>query len=228
MQGKARRRPHRKSSDPAAASMRQCIVCRQSSSADDLMPVRATGLEATNAAAASPTTGRRAYVCINKGCLAGLQSKMLGRALRTDASHADLHDLEANLHSLSQKRLLELLGLARRHGDLLFGVDDLSELCRHEPDLKEQGWVCIIASDLAERSRRKVQADAFVSASEMGRALGMGSVGAMGIRPGRLAKRAAYWFGVWYETQTRVQSAGNYQQNGSEHDGANPGLIEVA
>lgn len=62
----------------------------------------------------------------------------------------------------------------------------------------------------------------------MGRAVGMGSVGAMGIRPGRLAKQAAYWLGVWYETQTRVQSAGGYQQNGSGRKTPDSGLIEVA
>ena len=143
----------------------------------------------------------------------------MGRSLRARVPALEAAAVRVQLAALAERRVRELLGLARRSGVLTVGIDALSRLCYGQSPQAPHGWVCIVATDLAERSRRKVDAQAFLSSRELGHAVGMGAVGALGIAPGRLAKQAAYWLRVWYETRDVGQAASKVEQSSNALSG---------
>jgi hypothetical protein len=117
----------------------------------------------------------------------------LSRAFKGPVADVDAKALVTDLHGLAERRVLETVGLARRQHVLDVGVDKLPW---NDSDV-------ILAADLSERSDAKF-GDAnkrFIAGDALGRAAGMGWVGAMRIRPGSLADRAAYWLALWYETR---------------------------
>jgi hypothetical protein len=177
--------------------------------------------------------GRRAYVCITRACLTGLHGKAAGKAFKGAVEVEAPEAWQTQLHALAQGRVLELVGLARRQGELLCGVERITS------ELPEDLGITLKACDAAGRSERRLpQAQSFVAAEVLGHAAGTAPVAAIGIRPGRLAMQAAYWLRVWYETLSRdeqpaagaagPQAAGGYQQNGSGHGTPDSRLIEVA
>jgi hypothetical protein len=114
--------------------------------------------------------------------------------------------LISDLHRIAEQRLLETVGLARRQGILDVGVERMSALDE----------LVIVASDLAARSASQLGDGArrFLQGTALGRAAGMGWVGAMRIAPGRLADQAAYWLALWYETRSPAEgSAGSEPQS---------------
>ena len=195
--------------------MRLCVVCRESREVGALVQLKF---------AEDGKHGRGAYACVAKACLEKVHSKLLSRALKGPVDAVDGTTTQNELHALAQSRLLALLGLARRCNDLIFGVEVVAEAAQRDATLQEDGGLWFVACDVALRSARKLQAaQVFLSSHELGAAVGMGAVGALGITPGRLAKQAAYWFRVWYETQSREQlaetsarsqAASGYQQRG--------------
>jgi predicted RNA-binding protein YlxR (DUF448 family) len=220
------RGPARHRKTPAEAPVRQCIVCRTSQAPEALLQV---GLQATELdPAAKP--GRRAYVCIAKACLLGLHGKSAGRAFKGAVELDAPAHFEAQVHGLAETRLFEIVGLARRAGELVGGVDRLAS----EPE--DAFGLIMVAEDASERAARRLSSHrAFGTTATLGRAAGTAPVAAIGIRPGRLAMQAAYWLRVWYETHSRdgqdaagSQPAGDTQQNGSGHGTPDSRLIEVA
>lgn len=105
------------------------------------------------------------------------------------------------------------------HDDALLEPPVL-DVSQDPPDAMHTG-VVIAASDLAERSLRRVPtANVFLLAEQIGHAAGMGSVGMMFIPPGRLAQEAAYWLAVWYETTTEENALQQQRDNAEEAEAA--------
>lgn len=179
------------------------MVCRRAKP-----PVQLVQLQLARGFSGSPK-GRSAYVCIETPCLSRLHAKTVQRALRprhdkasaTDAlvTAADMAAISEHLHAMAQARALNALGLARRCGDLVVGIDQIEKRC--ENGVIRGCALCVTAADLAPRSASRMPgAVKFLQSCELGQALGMGAVGALAVRSGRLAKQAAYWLRVWYET----------------------------
>lgn len=199
---------------------RMCVVCRRKAATDDFVQLKQVGLGAVVAGGKNMRTGRSAYVCIALPCLQKLHQKTLDRALKDAVVGVPTGDaLLSHLQVLAQARLLSVLGLARRCGELICGVDQVQRY------LPESSGFFVIASDLAPRSARKLAAAAvFLEGERLGQAVGMGSVGAMGVRPGRLARQAAYWFRLWYETVSRLRPAEQDKLDGCAGDGKDRGF----
>lgn len=199
-----------------AEAMRLCVVCRESREVGALVQLKF---------ADTGKQGRSAYVCVAKACLEKVHSKVVSRSLKGPVGALDGTMTQNALRDLAQARLLALFGLARRCNDLVFGVEAVAEAAQKAATLQKDTGLWFVASDVAARSARKLQAaHVFLSSHELGAAVGMGAVGALGLTPGRLAKQAAYWLRVWYETQSREQlaetsarsqAASGYQQHGS-------------
>lgn len=174
------------------SSERLCVSCRTSRSPSDLLRIGCVG----GIACPQPKgTGRGAWVCTKRDCLDDLSPRSLGRSLKQPVAPFDSAEMIEAIHTLAEKRLLETIGLARRQGDLKTGVDRVSR----------SSGVVVVADDLSERSLRNVGSGAqpFMDGAALGRAAGMGWVGAIGFRPGSLADRAAYWLALWFETKSR-------------------------
>lgn len=176
---------------PRASSdaVRSCVVCRRERSQDALVRV---GQIDGHPIVGRPGRGRSAYVCVARACLENLSAAALSRGLR-HAVQLDRVQFVEELHRLAERRVLEMVGLARRQGALVFGVDDVAG----------GSGVVLVATDLSGRSRRDLgeSARVFVDGATLGRAAGMGWLGAVRIDVKRLAEQAEYWLALWYESR---------------------------
>ena len=114
-------------------SVRTCVVCRESSPAKELL-----GLKVLNQmlVADEKVAGRGAWVHLRAACLDGLELDLLEKALRTKIDFENQKAWLTNLRLLAQKRVLECVGLARRSGKLLIGLDHIgigSDLVQGQP-----------------------------------------------------------------------------------------------
>lgn len=188
------RGPHRRGASPSGEeSTRQCAVCREKRPALQLLQL-GSGVQV-----APGKRGRNAYVCIALPCLQGLQGRSLGKAFKgtADGPAPGLAEIEA----LAEAKIYGLIGLARRQGALVPGVERLRD------GLVPVGAV-LVAHDAASRSQRQLpEAPLFGTMESLGQAAGLGLLAALGIQAGRLAMQAAYWLRVWYESRAREAAA---------------------
>lgn len=188
-----KRRPSSVRHDEAPA--RSCVVCRAVRPPEALVALGVIGNEVVLGARGG---ARGAHVCLDRECLETCGPKHLARAFRR-AVHVTTPLVEL-AHALAERKLYELVGLARRQGSLEIGVDRLEALVDDAQAAAQGVW--IVAADISERSRRRLgeRVRLFGDAERLGRASGLGRVGALRIGPGALAKQAAYWLQLWYET----------------------------
>ena len=164
--------------------------------------------------------GRGYYVVAEReAVLTALGDKGLGRVFkgkaRPSAPDQAMRLVEDAVRRLDE-RLLELVGIGRRAGDLELGMDAVVRLLKTAP----QGAVVAIAGDASDRTRRKVEtaaADAGVRAvplvhdkATLGARLGRDDVSVVAMRSSKLAKRLAA------EADRRVGLAGS---GGPDRDG---------
>jgi hypothetical protein len=135
-----------------------------------------------------------------------LSARGLGRAFSGAArvpSGAEVDRLLAETRARLDARLLDLVGLARRAGMSIQGMDSVLAAIAAEP----AGLVVVLANDLAERSNRQVEAALASrtaetagpaprvvrvgSKADLGSRLGRDEVGVIAVRPSTLARRLA-------------------------------------
>ncbi len=179
----------RASLTPPAGVERTCVVTRRALPADALLPLALVGDQVVPGRAPK---GRGAYVAIERETLKSLDARVLSRAFRTHVASFDAEAFIRLCHEAAERKVLERVGLARGSGVLVLGVEAVAAL--------PGGAAVLLASDLADRSARKIEGNQFVTGESLGAAAGIGWVGAMAIPPGQLAKEASYWLRVWYET----------------------------
>lgn len=180
---------------PAATTPeRTCIVCRQPRATLELVRLACTGGIVTPAVKG---TGRGAWVCASSGCLEKVSAPVLARAFKHPVASFSSDELFLQLELLAQRRVLEMIGLARRSHALRVGVDEI------RPDAGDSGFV-VLASDASERVCMQLpRGRTFVPSGELSKAAGLYNVYALSINPGPLALQAAYWLSMWYECRSR-------------------------
>jgi predicted RNA-binding protein YlxR (DUF448 family) len=178
------------SAAPEAGATRTCVVCRQERAPSSLLRIGA--LDGV-AVVGRPDRGRSAWVCVRRECFDRVSARALSRGMRQAVSVDEMRFLD-DLHGFAERRVLEMVGLARRQGGLRTGVEEVTG----------GSGVVLVANDLSSRGRRGLgdAARIFVDGLALGRAAGMGWLGAARIDVERLAEQAAYWFGVWYESRS--------------------------
>ena len=185
--------------ETGADSTRTCAVCRAARTAEELVRLRErSGIAFVD----GPTGGRGVWVCARRECLARADARALARAFKKPVTVPDEPGgLCGVVERISAQKLHELLGLARRQGVLIVGQDRVaSEPC---------GFV-VASDDASERSLRMAgdSTRTFGSSAELGRATGLNGVSVLGIAPGSLARQAAYWLAVWYESRPAADGRG--------------------
>lgn len=192
-----------------AGNARTCVVTRQTLSPESLLPLML--LDGT-VAVGRGRTGRGVYVSIESKHILALDSRILSRAFRKTVPGFDAAQFAQTTHRLAEQRVRERLGLARRAGSLLVGIEQVRKAALNS--------TVVLASDLASRSSRCLEGSKFLTGQVLGASVGMGWIGAAAIVPGRLAKDASYWLRVWYETAS-VRSNRVKSVSGPEGSGTN-------
>ncbi|RYF12320.1 MAG: hypothetical protein EOO40_01525 [Deltaproteobacteria bacterium] len=176
--------------------MRSCAICRKRACKAELWPLKGVAALCDAAPLGGRSPRRGAHICLTAACLTDYLLRRGGARQRAEA--------QARVHQVAQQRLLELLGLARRCGLLVHGVERVGQ--------QSEELFVVVADDGAKRSQRRLaEAKVFVEARAMGDATGLPGVVALGIRPSRLCLQAASWFGVWYDTRTAMLANINSQ-----------------
>ena len=169
--------------------VRTCVVCREPSRPEQLLEL---GLIGKDVVLTPVSKGRGAWVCATRACLEKLDSRSVSRAFKSAVSLDALGDPVVFCRDLATRRVFEALGLARRQGLVVIGVDQTAAaLSRNEEGL------ALAASDLSERSTRQLEAATVIGTCEsIGRAMGLKRAGAVWIPAGKLAERLAFWIGL--------------------------------
>ena len=160
-----------------------------------------------------------------------LTGKGIGRTFKGRVKPLDGGAIEALLDDVVARleaRLIEMAGIARRAQVAAMGMDAVVDALCQTPAAP----VVLTASDLSDRSRRRVLSCAggathFVSLSigkaEFGSKLGRKDVGVVAIRPSVLAKRlvaeATRRDGLGALPQSRAREEGLIRQNGEPSGG---------
>jgi predicted RNA-binding protein YlxR (DUF448 family) len=169
-----------------APSVRQCAVCREKLPAERMLQL-GTGVFEDG----SVKRGRAAYVCIALSCLKGMQARALGKALKGPVDGPLPDELIAEIHVLATSKIMGLIGLARRQGALVPGIERVKE------SLHPLGLV-LVAEDASPRTQRQLsEPTLFGTIESLAKATGLQALAVVGIQAGRLAMQAAYWLRVW-------------------------------
>ena len=170
---------------------RQCVVCRLDLPAASFLALGHIGDQLVFERVGGQ---RGAYICPTQSCLKKLTTAHLSRAFRRSVKTDGLGELVQAAHTLSARRVGEVLGLCRRQGVVKVGVDALK-------GENPRGAVRIVASDLSQNSVKQLgEASVFGTSEELGHRLGMKRVGALSISPGPMANRVAFWLRLWQDT----------------------------
>lgn len=173
---------------------RTCVVCREPTGVSEHPGLRLQLIEGQVVVSPPRLKGRGVWVCVKRACLEKLGARHLSRGFRKPLASFAPEAWRGQVRALAERRVLETVGLARRSGQLEVGLDSTLR-----EGVDGVGWV---ANDLSPRSqRRAAHLPTFVEAARMGRAAGLGAVGAMKVRAGPLAERAALWLALWCETR---------------------------
>ena len=187
---------------------RQCVVCRKASFAASLLALGHIGDQLVLGRVGGQ---RGAYICPTQSCLNKLNTAAVSRTFRRSVKTDGIGEPVTAAHDLAGRRVREALGLSRRQGAVKIGVDAL------KGQMKPRGAVRIVARDLSKHSVNQLgEAFVFGTAQELGQHMGMKRVGALGISPGPMADRVAFWLRLWQETLPVSQSAENRLATGKE------------
>jgi len=112
-------------------SMRSCVVCRATRPVAQMLPLHYVR---GNVVATPSVGGRGAHVCVAGTCLSALSDHELRRAFRLRSLGPEAVPTLAQLHQVAERRLDEVVALARRQGLLASASGDDA----HRRDSEEQ------------------------------------------------------------------------------------------
>lgn len=174
----------------ARASSRRCIVSRTSGSTAGMIRFVVGPGNTLVPDLTARLPGRGMWVSADRGVLAqAVARKQFARAARAAVGAAP--DLVEQVEAMLLRRCLDLIGLARRAGELVAGFDQVAEALRHG-----RCAMVLTASDGAADGRRRIDAlarevpvlDPF-DRRELGGAVGRDEIVHIGLAEGGLARQ---------------------------------------
>jgi predicted RNA-binding protein YlxR (DUF448 family) len=176
--------------DPPTGNGRRCVATRRSQPRERLVRfvVDPAGEVRPDVAARLP--GRGVWLTAERGAISTAVAKgLFGRAARRRVQVAA--DLADQVERMLVRRCQDLLGLARRAGQLVAGFDQVADALRHR-----RVAVLVAAADGAPEGRRKLRALAgavplveLLDRRELGGAIGRDEAVHLAVLPGGLAGR---------------------------------------
>jgi len=173
---------------------RSCLGCRAALQRDALVRYVATPDGSVTVDYRQRLPGRGAYTCLDRACLEqAVRRHQFQRALRRDVLQVDADRLCAELLGQIRERIINLLGMARKSGQVVSGSSlVLDRLTGVDP------VVLVLAADdmsqaIAERVAGKAQATAVAfyrmfDKELLGQVLGKGERSVVALKSGALAE----------------------------------------
>ncbi len=216
--------------------VRQCVVTRERRPKGELvrLMVDPEGQVAIDLLDRAP--GRGVYVRADRATLhRALTGKGMGKTFRGRVRPMSSEAVEALIDGARDRldrRLLEMVGIARRAGVAAIGMDAVIGVLSETPAVPSAPVVVLTARDLSERSLGRVKEHADLAArfvelavgkTEFGSKLGRSDVGVVAIRPSALATRivaeAVRRDGLDAVPQSRARKEGLIRDNGEPPGG---------
>ena len=131
---------------------RTCVSCRKKGGKGELIRL----VNAPDGAVidySEKLPGRGAYVCPERGCIdKALKGGLLSRAFKEGSKVPQPDEFYQDLNDKVLKKIISLLGMARKSRKVVMGFDPVLEGLRKEP-----GGLLILARDLADNTRNKLK-----------------------------------------------------------------------
>jgi len=172
---------------------RTCVACRECRPQDQLVRyvVAPDGMLMVDYRHRLP--GRGAYTCIAVDCLkAAVEKKQFQRSLRGQCKIVDRESLIKELHNALEQKIINLLGMGRKSGQVISGSNAVMVALRQADKI---GLVVVaedISAAIADKikdlaGRGRVECSQLLSKDLLGQILGKGERSVVAVKQGALA-----------------------------------------
>jgi len=181
------------SSGGPAHPQRTCLGCRQAHDQSRLVRyVRAPdGTVVVDYRGRLP--GRGAYTCLNVECLRqAVARRQFERAFRSNCQTASVDTLRHGLREALHRRLVALIGMARKSSQLIAGGNLVLDALDHPGQLQAIILAADVSAGVAEKIERKAGSQGlpclrFATKGDLGQLLGRGERSVIALKKGPLA-----------------------------------------
>ena len=172
---------------------RTCVACRREKSQEQLVRYVAApdGTLAVDYRHRLP--GRGAYTCISYDCLQeAVEKRQFQRSFRGRCQQVDFNTLAGQLKSAIEQKIVNLLGMGRKSGQVTSGTNAIMQALRHNDDVALVVVTEDISPAIAEKlqglaARQKVDCSRLLGKDLLGQILGKGERSAVAVQKGALA-----------------------------------------
>lgn len=172
---------------------RTCVACRQAKSQDQLVRYVVAPDGALTVDYRHRLPGRGAYTCISLDCLrTATEKKQFQRSFRGRCEQVDFEALAEQLKSAIEQKIVNLLGIGRKSGQVTSGTNAIMLALRHNDDVALVIVTEDISPAIAEKlqglaARQKVDCSQLLGKDLLGQILGKGERSAVAVKKGALA-----------------------------------------
>ena len=173
---------------------RTCVSCRDNKPQDQLVRFVVDPNGSLTVDYRHKLPGRGAYTCINKNCLAtAVEKKQFQRSFRGACENVDYNVLVAELNSSIEQKVINLLGMGRKSGQIISGSNAVISALRHGGELSIVILTTDISSAIAEKIRTlsdrcKVKSSQLLDKNLLGQILGKSERSVVAVQQGALAE----------------------------------------
>ena len=173
---------------------RSCVACRQTSKQDQLVKyvVAPDGRLVVDYRQRLP--GRGAYTCADLSCLkAAVERNQFQRSFRGRCQQVDYDSLAAEFSQAVEQKIINLLGMGRKSGQVVSGSNAIIAALRSNTDLSLVIITKDISTAIAEKikvlsERHQVNCSQLFSKDLLGQILGKGERSVVAVQAGALAE----------------------------------------
>ncbi len=172
---------------------RTCIACRQVKEPAQLVRYVVAPDGALLVDYRHKLPGRGAYTCISLECLqAAVVRKQFQRSFRGQCQTVAFEDLRQAISQTLVQRIMNLIGMARKSGQLISGSNAVINALRHQSGFAMVLIAEDISAGIAEKitelsERHKVPCSQLFSKGMLGQVLGKGERSVIAVQTGTLA-----------------------------------------
>ena len=177
----------------SSGPQRTCIACRQSKAQDQLVRYVVAPDGALLVDYRHRLPGRGAYTCIDLSCLqAAVSKKQFQRSFSGKCGEVSAEDLQTGLQQALLQRIANLIGMARKSGQVVSGSNAVLMALRQ----KSKQALVLMSEDISEgialkirglSDRQNVSCSQLFSKGMLGQVLGKGERSVLAIQAGPLA-----------------------------------------
>ncbi|SHJ58307.1 LSU ribosomal protein L7AE [Malonomonas rubra DSM 5091] len=172
---------------------RSCVACRETKPQGQLVRYVVAPDGALVVDYRNRLPGRGAYTCIDLECLhTAVERKQFQRSFKGKCKNAELSDLTNQLTSALEQKIVSLLGMGRKSGQVVSGTNAIMTGLRQASDFALVIVTNDISTAIAEKlqslaAHHKVECSQMLTKDLLGQILGKGERSAVAVQKGTLA-----------------------------------------